>query len=84
MALFIVTHDRPYEAMKVIDSLFDDNKDNLEHALAGAAALSTTLFQSFRENPFTTVTTPGPKGTITYPVRMINNISSLDERTFWE
>lgn len=84
MALFIVTHDNPYEAIKVIDALFDDNKDDLENALAGAAALSTTLYQSFKENPFTTVKTPGQKGTIVYPTKMIKNISSLDERTFWE
>jgi len=55
MALFIVTAENPKEAMTVINSLYEDNVNDLPSALAGAAALSTTLHTIFRDNAFTTV-----------------------------
>jgi len=76
MAVFIVTAENPQEAMKVVDTLYEDNVNDLPSALSGAAALSTTLHTMFRDSPFTNVSLISGKDTKTAKTKMIKDVST--------
>jgi len=63
--------------------LYEDNENDLPSALAGAAALATTLHTKFRENPFSPVKIIEGKTKIQYNTDMIKNVSDDKVRTFW-